>query len=67
MATFNNYKSGLGNASSYQASSKPYMSASVELAAGATEVVSMSFPNVSKFVTVRNMGPTGSNHSELRF
>jgi len=62
-----NYTVGLGNAASYAASSKPYLSASINLTAGGYSVVELSFPNVSKFVTVRNMGPTGSNEAPLRF
>ena len=57
----NRFSVGLGNASSYMVSSKPYMSSSVIVASGGDTVVRLDFPNVSKFITVRNMGPTGSD------
>ena len=54
------YESGLGHVAAYMASSKPYLSSSINVPAGGSTVVKVEFPNVSKFVTVRNMGPTGS-------
>jgi hypothetical protein len=61
------YESGLGHVAAYMASSKPYLSSSINVASGGNTVVTISFPNVSKFVTVRNMGPTGSVPAAMRF
>ena len=61
------YESGLGQVASYMASSKPFLSSSINVASGGNTVVTVSFPNVSKFVTVKNMGPTGSNPAPMRF
>ena len=40
------YTAGLGNAGSYMASSKPYLSSSINVASSGSAVVSVSFPNV---------------------
>ena len=66
MATnYFDYKAGLGNVGSYQASSKPYLSSSIILSAS-NDVIEIKFPNVSRFLTIKNTGPDGSDEVELR-
>ena len=66
MATnYFDYKAGLGNVGSYQASSKPYLSSSIILSSS-NDVVEIRFPNVSRFLTIKNTGPDGSDEVELR-
>lgn len=66
MATnYFDYRAGLGNVGSYQASSKPYLSSSIILSSD-NGVVEVKFPNVSRFLTIKNTGPDGSNEVELR-
>ncbi len=50
---------------SYQASSKPYLSSSIILSAS-NDVIEIKFPNVSRFLTIKNTGPDGSDEVELR-
>jgi len=53
MATFTNYRMGLGHVGSYQVSGKPYLSGSVEaLDDGGQDTY--EFPNVTKSITVIN-------------
>jgi len=52
MTTFNYLKPGLGNTASYQASGIPWVSSSVAPSSG--EIQKFSFPQVTKFVTVKN-------------
>jgi len=65
MANTHSYLAGLGNVASYQASSRPYLSSSISVS-GNFDVVEISFPTVTKFITVKNIGPTGSNYVDLR-
>ena len=52
MPTFTQHRPGVGSVGQYQMSGKPYATASLEIADGvATEI---SFPYVTKFVTVIN-------------
>ena len=50
------YKSGLGNVGSYQASARPFVSSSIELSSLSTST-KISFPTVTKFVTIKNTSP----------
>lgn len=55
------YRSALGNVGSYQASSIPFLSSSIPLPSG-SEPTLISFPKVSKFVTIRNtMNPASAS------
>ena len=47
------YKAGLGNVGSYQASARPFLSSSI-LVSGNLDPVEISFPNVTRFVTIKN-------------
>jgi hypothetical protein len=59
------YRAGLGNVGSYQASSKPYLSSSIILNSDNT-VIELKFPNISRFITVKNTGPDGSDEALFR-
>jgi len=61
------YTAGLGNGASYIASSKPFLSSSIVVPSNASDVVRISFPNVSKFVTIRNMNDSSGPSRVLRF
>jgi hypothetical protein len=75
------YKAGLGNVGSYQASAKPFLSSSIHLS-GNMGVEEVSFPCITRFVTIKNtvsqveptvglrvgiseLGITGSNYLVL--
>lgn len=55
-------KPGLNHAASYQVSGIPWLTSSIVPSSG--EVLSFSFPRVTKFITVKN---TNSSPSTLRF
>lgn len=58
--------SGLGSAAAYQIAAIPFLSASIYVpASGST--VTIQFPYVSKFVTIRNDIPAASGSQPLRF
>lgn len=60
------YRAGLGNVGSYQASGKPFLSASIHVSSS-NDVVGISFPEVTRFITIKNTGPDdGSADSNLR-
>jgi hypothetical protein len=50
------YRAGLGNVGSYQASAKPFLSSSINVSSSG-DVVRVDFPNVTRFVTIKNTGP----------
>ena len=50
------YRAGLGNVGSYQASAKPYLSSSIHVSSSG-DIVRIDFPNVTRFVTIKNVGP----------
>lgn len=59
MATFTNYSVGLNNVGSYQASARPYITASCDYPASGTDMAlafEVAFPQVTRFVTIRNDG-----------
>tara|TARA_Y100000310_G_scaffold318118_1_gene371809 strand:+ start:14147 stop:14578 length:432 start_codon:yes stop_codon:yes gene_type:complete len=47
------YRAGLGNVGSYQASARPFLSSSIYVS-GNLDVVKIRFPNVTRFVTIKN-------------
>lgn len=60
------YRAGLGNVGSYQASAKPFLSSSINVTGSGT-VVRINFPNVTRFVTIKNCGPDdGSADAMMR-
>lgn len=50
------YRAGLGNVGSYQSSAKPFLSSSINVSSSG-DVVRIDFPNVTRFVTIKNTGP----------
>jgi hypothetical protein len=56
---------GLGNASSYQVSAKPFLSSSVPVPVSGATTLSVSFPQVTSFVTIRNL--TAGSQMRLGF
>jgi len=60
------YRAGLGNVGSYQASAKPFLSSSIDVPKTGT-VVRVNFPNVTRFITIKNTGPDdGSADMDMR-
>jgi|TARA_A100001011_G_scaffold394116_2_gene485712 hypothetical protein len=59
------YRAGLGNVGSYQSSAKPFLSASIEIPSN-NSIIKIEFPNVTRFVTIKNTGPDGSNEVDVR-
>mgnify|MGYP003150243690 CR=1 FL=1 len=59
------HKTGLGNVGYYQASGRPFLSSSIVLSSD-NSVIEISFPTVSRFVTIKNEGPAASNEVQLR-
>jgi len=60
------YRAGLGNVGSYQASAKPFLSSSINVSSSG-DVVKISFPNVTRFITIKNTGPDdGSADIDMR-
>tara|TARA_R110000851_G_scaffold177024_1_gene323779 strand:+ start:839 stop:1255 length:417 start_codon:yes stop_codon:yes gene_type:complete len=51
------YTAGLGNSASYQVSGKPWCSGSIDLTA-VTTPYKIEFPNVTKWVEIRNLAVT---------
>jgi hypothetical protein len=45
---------GIGNASSYQVSSKPYATSSLAVPAVGSVALEVTFPQVTKFITINN-------------
>ena len=48
------YTSGLGNTAAYQVSGKPFISASIDVPAQNGVPLEITFPNVTRSITVRN-------------
>ena len=59
------WTSGIGNVGSYQASSVPYVSASLNVSSSG-DIVRIDFPKVTGFVTVKNIGPEGATDCLMR-
>jgi hypothetical protein len=60
------YRAGLGNVGSYQASAKPFLSSSIHVSSSG-DIVRIDFPNVSRFITIKNTGPDdGSADIDMR-
>ncbi len=66
MSTFNSYQSGLHNVGSFQVSSIPFASASIEVASVSVPV-EVVFDRVSKFITVKNSADALSADAPIRF
>ena len=59
-------QAGLGSVGQYQASTRPFLSSSIEILASGAPVIKVSFPTVTKFITVKNTGPLDSDAAVLR-
>ena len=57
MSTFGYSKPGIGNTASYQSSGIPWVSSSIAPASGSVVEI-FSFPQVTKFITVKNVNVT---------
>jgi hypothetical protein len=60
------YKSGMSSVGQYQMSSIPYMTSSVTVPVVSATPLEISFPRITKFITVRNVMPTGSSGKVIR-
>ena len=56
----------MGSVGAYQASSRPFLSSSIGVTASGTPVVKISFPTVTKFITVKNTTATASATARMR-
>ena len=65
MADFR-YKSGLHSVGQYQMSGVPFATASLTVPALGTAPLEVPFQRITKFITVRNIVPTGSAERTLR-
>jgi hypothetical protein len=65
MGNYYQYSKGVGNVGSYQISGIPYATASFTVAAAGSTPTEVTFPHVTKFVTISNTN-TGTN-VPLRF
>lgn len=60
-------KPGLGNVGNYQVSSIPFLTSSLTVPANSGTPLNISFPSVTKTVTIKNETPTSSAAKVLRF
>lgn len=61
------WNAGLGNVGSYQASSIPYTTSSLNVPGSpASTIIKIAFPHVTRFVTVKNIGVEGATDCLLR-
>lgn len=60
MSTFTYSKPGIGNTPSYQSSGIPWVSSSIAPASGSSTLV-FSFPQVTKFLTIKNVNVTNED------
>lgn len=63
---FNSYQSGLHNVGSFQVSSIPYASASIDVPS-TTDPVEVSFDRVTKFVIIKNTADAMGADAPMRF
>lgn len=61
------YKPGLNHVGNYQVSSIPYLSSSIIAPASSSNPIEISFPSITKTVTIKNETSTGSAARILRF
>ena len=60
------YKSGIQSVGQYQMSAIPYLTSSLTVTALGAAPLEVTFPRVSKFITVRNIIPTSSADRVIR-
>ena len=71
MSVFEKYSVGFNNVGSYQASARPFITASCDVPASGTNMAlafEVKFPKVTKFVTIRNDGlDSSATGTDIRF
>tara|TARA_R110000851_G_scaffold198621_1_gene349699 strand:- start:374 stop:781 length:408 start_codon:yes stop_codon:yes gene_type:complete len=65
MSVFN-YRAGIGNVGSYQASTKPFLSSSIHIS-GSGNIYRINLPYVTQFVTIQNSGLETVSDCLMRF
>lgn len=64
---YRNWNSGIGNVGSYQASSIPFTTSSLSIPGSPSAIViKVSFPQITRFVTVKNIGVEGATDCIMR-
>lgn len=58
---------GLGHVPSFQASARPYLTASLDVPANTEEPIQVSFETVTRFVVITNNTPATSTNVPMRF
>lgn len=58
---------GLGHVPSFQASARPYLTASLDVPANTEEPIEVSFETVTRFVVITNNTPATSTNVPMRF
>jgi len=61
------YSNGLGHVPSFQASARPYLTASLDVSANTEEPIEVSFETVTRFVVSTNNTPATSTNVPMRF
>jgi hypothetical protein len=61
------YSNGLGHVPSFQASARPYLTASLDVPANTEEPIEVSFETVTRFVVITNNTPATSTNVPMRF
>lgn len=61
------YSNGLGHVPSFQASARPYLTASLNVPANTEEPIQVSFETVTRFVVITNNTPATSTNVPMRF
>jgi hypothetical protein len=61
------YSNGLGHVPSFQASARPYLTASLDVPANTEEPIQVSFETVTRFVIITNNTPATSTNVPMRF
>ena len=57
---------GLGHVGSYQVSGKPFVSGNIDLSIYSSGPLEISFPTVTRWITIRNRGVSGDNSKEIQ-
>jgi hypothetical protein len=61
------YSNGLGHVPSFQASARPYLTASLDVPANTEDPIQVSFNTVTRFVVITNNTPATSTNVPMRF
>jgi hypothetical protein len=66
MSGYNQGPPGLGNVGSYQASGKPFVSGGIDLSAYTSGPLEISFPSVTRWIIVKNLGNSSNNSKQIK-